>query len=379
VPPLVKLLLIIIGALLLLPEQKSNELSGIRKRRSRRLFYLLNGRVIPRAQVSNAKAMAAAGHGSLYAVWAWSAEEARKDIKGGRAERYTGQLGSLEPCQCIKIYSGKGPRKICLMGNAVALTKEERQYIAARYPIRPAIRLDRKDIYVGDYGDIHSDITNYLPEDWYNLTTEPGWVDQKGNWLTQAQAAKIVAEVEKTPIGERSIWQGHSAYIRASAKEQLEKEKSTLFGAIEPWQMTLDEFSNVGESQRAKAWGVRMAIRDRGTGKIYPGGEKDRLHLDVLSKIQPVQIRIKDIEVGFILPDGTYFTKWSKDTMKTPEGFRYIDEGYKADLHRLIVQRAKSEGKNVPREVLSQYNLGGFISHIPRMFIMSRIIKSLRE
>jgi len=247
VPPLVKLLLIIIGALLLLPEQKSNELSGIRKRRNRRLFYLLNGRVIPRAQVSNAKAMAAAGRGSLYAVWAETADQARRAIQEGRAERY------------------------------------------------------------------------FAP--------------------------------------------------------------SSLLGEtrLEPWQMTLDEFSNVGESQRARAWGVRMAIRDRGTGKIYPGGEKDRLHLDVLSKIQPVQIRIKDIEAGFILPDGTYFTKWSKDTMKTPEGFRYIDEGYKADLHRLIVQRAKSEGKNVPREVLSQYNLGGFISHIPRMFIMSRIIKSLRE
>lgn len=238
---MVKLLLIIIGALLLLPEQKT-ELSGIRKKRGRRLFYLYNGRVIPRAQVSNAKAMAVAGRGSLYAVWAETADQARRAIQERSAERYTGKLGSLEP-----------------------------------------------------------------------------------------------------------------------------------------WQMTIDEFSNVGESQRAKAWGVRMAIRDRGTGKIYPGGEKDRLHLDVLSRIQPVQMRIKDIEVGFILPDGTYFTKWSKDTMKTPAGFRYIDEGYKADLHKLIVQRAKSEGKNVPKEVLRKYNLEGFISIIPRMFIMNRIIKSLRE
>ena len=153
------------------------------------------------------------------------------------------------------------------------------------------------------------------------------------------------------------------------------------FSGIEPWQMTLEEFSKVGERQRAKAWGVRMAIRDRGTGKIYPGDEGDRLHLDVLSKIKP--IRIKDIEAGFILPDGTYFTKWSKDTLRTPEGFRYMDEGYKADLHRLIVQKAVKEGKQVPKEILSQYNLGGFIgefiSHIPRMFIMNRIIKSLRE
>ena len=358
-------LLIIGGALLFLAEPKTKELSGTPRRsakreRGRRLFYLLNGRVIPRAQVSSAKAMAKVGHGSLYAVWAWSAEEARQMIKEGRAERYIGQLGSLKQYNL-----------------AIALTKEEREYIAARYPIRPAIRLNRKDIYVGDYGDMHSDITNYLPEGWYNLTTEPGWIDQQGNWLTQAQAAKVVAEVEKTPIGKRSIWQGHSAYIRASAKEQLEKEKNTLFGAIEPWQMTLDEFSNVGESQRAKAWGVRMAIRDRGTGKIYPGGEKDRLHLDVLSKMKPM--KIKDIEAGFILPDGTYFTKWSRDTMQTPEGFRYIDEGYKADLHRLIVQKAQREGKKVPKEVLSQYNLGGFISNISRIFLVNRIIKSLRD
>jgi len=241
---LVKLLLIIIGALLFLPETKTNELSGIRKRRNRRLFYLLNGRVIPGSQVSEAKAMAVAGRGSLYAVWAETADQARRAIQEGRAERF----------------------------------------------------------------------------------------------------------VPSSLLGETRL---------------------------EPWQMTLDEFSNVGESQRAKAWGVRMAIRDRGTGKIYPGGEKDRLHLDVLSKIKP--IRIKDIEVGFILPDGTYFTKWSKDTMKTPEGFRYIDEGYKADLHKLIIQKAKSEGKNVPKAILMKYNLGGLVNNLPKMFILNKILKSLKN
>jgi len=160
-------------------------------------------------------------------------------------------------------------------------------------------------------------------------------------------------------------------------RKKRSRAKRYNFSGIEPWQMTLDEFSNVGESQRAKTWGVRMAIRDRGTGKIYPGGEKDRLHLDVLSKMKPM--KIKDIEAGFILPDGTYFTKWSRDTMQTPEGFRYIDEGYKADLHRLIVQKAQREGKKVPKEVLSQYNLEGFISQLPMMFIIKKIVKSLRK
>lgn len=88
-------LLAISGALLLLAGPKIKGLSGIeqrgrtkRKRRGRRLFYLYNDRVIPRAQVSNAKALAADGRGSLYAVWAETADQARQAIQEGRAEKY---------------------------------------------------------------------------------------------------------------------------------------------------------------------------------------------------------------------------------------------------------------------------------------------------
>ncbi len=145
-----------------------------------------------------------------------------------------GKLIPLEQKKADKIIPEK-QGQMTLFGLSGHLTAEEQQYIAERYPIRPAVRLDRKDIYVGKYGDTHSDITESLPKGWWNLATESGWIDQQGNWLTQGQAAKIVAETEKTPINKRSIWQGHSAYIRASAKEQMAKDKPiTLHGLSTP-------------------------------------------------------------------------------------------------------------------------------------------------
>jgi hypothetical protein len=198
----------ILALVLFTGKDKAKSLSGLSKRRARRLFYISGGKVIPRSQVDSARRMARSGYGKVFAVWAFSADEAREYIRQGKAETVSGLHG---------------------------LTEKERKYIAERYPIRPAIRIEKKDIYIGNHGDLHSDINDYLPDGWWNLITESGWVDQQGNWLTRGQAAKIVAEVEKTPIDKRSIWQGHSAYIRATAKENM-------LGETPQWKY--DEYSN---------------------------------------------------------------------------------------------------------------------------------------
>lgn len=81
--------LVVGAALAFLVSDSSGEdinMSGLRKRRSKRLFYMRNDRVVPRAQVEKAKRQAKAGGDCLHAVWAYSADEARDLITQGRAE-----------------------------------------------------------------------------------------------------------------------------------------------------------------------------------------------------------------------------------------------------------------------------------------------------
>ena len=84
----VKLILALVGLLLFLPESKKTpELSELqRKRRNKKLFYISNGRVIPRSGIDTAKRMTRAGYGKVYAVWAYNADEARDYIQKGKAE-----------------------------------------------------------------------------------------------------------------------------------------------------------------------------------------------------------------------------------------------------------------------------------------------------
>lgn len=77
------------AALAFLVSDSSGEdinMSGLRKRRSKRLFYMRNDKAVPRAQVEKAKKQAKAGGACLHAVWAYSADEARDLIAQGRAE-----------------------------------------------------------------------------------------------------------------------------------------------------------------------------------------------------------------------------------------------------------------------------------------------------
>lgn len=71
-------------------DKKANSLSGISKRKSRRLFYISDGKVIPRSQVDSARRMARSGYGKVYAVWAFNADEAREYIRQGKAETVSG-------------------------------------------------------------------------------------------------------------------------------------------------------------------------------------------------------------------------------------------------------------------------------------------------
>jgi len=88
--------LLMIGAALLLlykekPKRRAVEavrMSGLRKRRANRLFYVYNGKTVTSAELLDVKALARQGRGSLYAVYAKSADQAREFIRQGRAERY---------------------------------------------------------------------------------------------------------------------------------------------------------------------------------------------------------------------------------------------------------------------------------------------------
>lgn len=100
-----KWLLAIVGLLLFLPEhENSQRLSDLRKRRSRKLFYISNGKVIPSAEVNTAKRMSKSGYGKIYAVWAYNADEAREYITQGKAEIVSGLDGDYDTKKKIWSY-----------------------------------------------------------------------------------------------------------------------------------------------------------------------------------------------------------------------------------------------------------------------------------
>jgi hypothetical protein len=82
-----------------LSEKHQNKISiaGIKKRRSKRLFYMLDtGKgltAVARQDVDNIKAR---NPNRLHAVWALNADDARALIKAGQGERYTGSTKKLD-------------------------------------------------------------------------------------------------------------------------------------------------------------------------------------------------------------------------------------------------------------------------------------------
>jgi hypothetical protein len=92
----------ILALVLFTGKDKAKSLSGLSKRRARRLFYISNGKVIPRSQVDSARRMARSGYGKVFAVWAYNADEAREYIRQGKAETVSG-LGNLADCKKIKM------------------------------------------------------------------------------------------------------------------------------------------------------------------------------------------------------------------------------------------------------------------------------------
>lgn len=86
----IALIVSVLTLLLFTGGKKINSLSGLSKRRSRRLFYISNGKVIPKAEVNTAKRMTRTGYGKVYAVWAFNADEAREYIRQGKAETVSG-------------------------------------------------------------------------------------------------------------------------------------------------------------------------------------------------------------------------------------------------------------------------------------------------
>lgn len=92
-----KWFLAITGLLLFLPDhEKSQRLSDLRKRQSRKLFYVSDGKVIPRSEIDTAKRMTRAGYGKVYAVWAYNANEARDYIQKGKGEVVSGLDGDYD-------------------------------------------------------------------------------------------------------------------------------------------------------------------------------------------------------------------------------------------------------------------------------------------
>ena len=99
-----KILLSVLSFLLLVPREKiTPEMSGLLKSRSRRLFFIYDGKAIPRSDVEHAKQLARLGIGCLHAVWAYNADEARRLISLGISESICkARIGSLGARRFVK-------------------------------------------------------------------------------------------------------------------------------------------------------------------------------------------------------------------------------------------------------------------------------------
>lgn len=126
-------------------------------------------------------------------------------------------------------------------------------------------------------------------------------------------------------------------------KPPVVEEKPTITPTKEPWEMTRDEFEQ----------GIKLAIKDTSTGKIYRQQlPHERIHADMFSRLERQGVRAEDMDVGFVRPDGSWISRY--DRKKRQAGF-IPPKFEEREPYKYVVQKALSEGKPVPPEVLAEY------------------------
>lgn len=107
------------------------------------------------------------------------------------------------------------------------MTKSE--FTERFFRLRPAIRVDGKDLYVGKGGQIHAVVMDLMPDSVWGrgADIENGWVDRRGNFLDRDQAELVVAKVMKDyKVGG---FGGHSGFVKHKGEERhLRAVKSAL-------------------------------------------------------------------------------------------------------------------------------------------------------
>ncbi|MCK4384672.1 MAG: sigma-70 family RNA polymerase sigma factor [candidate division Zixibacteria bacterium] len=128
-------------------------------------------------------------------------------------------------------------------------------------------------------------------------------------------------------------------------REEVEAE-AQAFADRKPVEMTKEEFNR----------DIKVAIKDLETGDIHKGRPEEGIHAEVWTRLRERGKLSKDMEAGFVLPNGQYIFSYS---MKAEPG-KEPTPGPKYDretFHLELVKKAMAEGKYIPPEALAQHKL----------------------
>jgi len=338
-----------LGIIAFFESDKNISMSGVKQRRSKRLYFISNDRTIPHDQVDTAKRMARAGYGKIHAVWAYSADEARELIRQGKAETLGG-LGETKPLfvrditdnrkgqivrvvgwedkNPIVVYPGKtGGMQTTGYGANNAGIKEPYKYVLDSW--RPVEPNESWNLKPGGGAAMemriwHKDYLESLKE-----TEEPSPFTVIYDSRQSEPKAKMIPESR----GQMTLFGGHS--------DKLDWNKAPLDNALD-WYKTLSANNVLSQEETTRAIGML----DRATRKIPVYGDITKAveYIEKLyDKYFPVSVFIKP-------------KRWQKE-MTPAEKVELEQQLYKADTS------AKKE-KIIP-EKAGQMTLFGGLSAAP--------------
>ena len=177
-------------------DKPAGSMSGIRKRKTRRLFFIYDGKTITRGQVNEAKRLARAGYGTLYATWAYSANEARGMIREGRAERLSG-LGDFAPSYDNMFKS------FAKAMNCAKKTKRNHYVLFAQS-------------FYKDYNWYKGEEAKSLPK--YIISSDESDFDPKTSHFIITPTGQII---EKQFLAHRNLWQVDEMILKPKSKREL--------------------------------------------------------------------------------------------------------------------------------------------------------------
>jgi hypothetical protein len=175
--------------------------------------------------------------------------------------------------------------------------------------LAPAIRIKgdggAQTVFAGKPGETHGDISERIPEKMLDAAgplgdDQLGFVNKAGKYLTRAEASKAVGaqELHAYPSGITDVANDKPDATNA-VKEALPSTEQ-----IKP----LAEMEGASPNLKAAVNGLKPAVRDPETGKVYTAPDATA-HAQVYDSLPPEVAAKQKLDTGFVGADGDYMTR----------------------------------------------------------------------